>query len=185
MDHQEKLQRFENLVLRYLDQAFNLARWFTRNDDDARDLVQEAMLRAFKAFDSFKGDDGKAWLLIIVRNLFYSSVSRKPPEAAVFDEEVHAPGESSANPEVLLFRDIETRLVRQAIEQLGAEFREALVLRELEGLSYREIAEITESPLGTVMSRLSRGREQLRQSLAGYMKNKSAQKGGRNAVSGK
>jgi RNA polymerase sigma-70 factor (ECF subfamily) len=84
-----------------------------------------------------------------------------------------------------LFRDTETRLVRQAVEQLDAEFREALVLREFEGLSYREIAAVTGSPLGTVMSRLARGRERLRQSLAGYMKNKSGQKGGRNAVSGK
>ena len=185
MDHQEKLARFDALVLRHLDSAFNLARWFTRNDDDARDLAQEAALRAFKAFENFKGEDGRVWLLVIVRNLFYTSVARKPPEAAVFDEEIHAPGEASASPEVLVFRDIETKLVRQAIEQLGAEFREALVLRELEGLSYREIAAVTEAPLGTVMSRLARGREHLRQALAGYMKSKSGQKGGRNAVSGK
>jgi RNA polymerase sigma-70 factor (ECF subfamily) len=185
VDHQEKLRRFEHQVVRHLDSAFNLARWFTRNDDDARDLVQEAALRAFKAFDGFKGEDGKVWLFVIVRNLFYTSVSRKAPEPAEFDEEIHSSGESSGNPEVLLFRDTETRLVRQAVEQLDAEFREALVLREFEGLSYREIAAVTGSPLGTVMSRLARGRERLRQSLAGYMKNKSGQKGGRNAVSGK
>ncbi|HWZ42781.1 MAG TPA: sigma-70 family RNA polymerase sigma factor [Candidatus Saccharimonadales bacterium] len=185
MDHQEKIARFEALVLRHLDSAFNLARWFTHNDDDARDLVQEAALRAFKAFESFKGNDGKVWLLVIVRNLFYTSISRKPQEPAVFDEEVHGAGEPSANPEVLLFRDIESRLVRQAIEQLGPEFREVLVLRELEGLSYREIAAVTNSPLGTVMSRLARGREHLRQALASYMKGRTGQKGNRNAVSGK
>jgi RNA polymerase sigma-70 factor (ECF subfamily) len=184
VDHQEKLARFEALVLRHLDSAFNLARWLARNDDDARDLAQEAALRAFKAFENFKGEDGRVWLLVIVRNLFYTSVARKPPEATVFDEEIHAPGESSS-PEVLVFRDIETRLVRQAIEQLGPEFREAVALRELEGLSYREIAAVTEAPLGTVMSRLARGREHLRQALAGYMKTRSGQKGGRNAVSGK
>jgi RNA polymerase sigma-70 factor (ECF subfamily) len=185
VDHQEKLLRFENQVVRHLDAAFNLARWFTRNDDDAKDLVQEAALRAFNAFDNFRGDDGKVWLFVILRNLFYSSVTRKKPEQAEFNEEIHSTGEAAGNPEVLLFRDVETRLVRQAVEQLAAEYREALVLREFEGLSYREIAEATESPLGTVMSRLSRGREQLRHSLAGYMNNKSGQKGGRNAVSGK
>jgi RNA polymerase sigma factor (sigma-70 family) len=185
VEHQEKLLRFETQVVRHLDSAFNLARWFTRNDDDAKDLVQEAALRAFNAFDNFRGADGKVWLFVILRNLFYSSVTRKTPEQAEFNEEIHSGGEPSGNPEVLLFRDIETRLVRQAIEQLAAEYREALVLREIEGLSYREIAEITESPLGTVMSRLSRGREQLRNSLAGYMKNRSGQKGGRNAMSGK
>lgn len=185
MDHQEKLAKFEALVLCHLDSAFNLARWFTRNDDDSRDLMQEAALRAFRAFDNFKGEDGKVWLLVIVRNLFYTSISRKPPESAVFDEEIHVSGESSGNPEVLLFRDMETRLVRQAIEQLGPEFREVIVLRELEGLSYREIATITGTPLGTVMSRLARGRDHLRHSLASSVKGRMGQKGGRNAMSGK
>jgi RNA polymerase sigma-70 factor (ECF subfamily) len=185
LEQQEKQRKFERAVMPHIDSAFNVARWYTRNEDDAKDLAQEALLRAFKAFDNFQGEDGRVWLLTIVRNLFYTSVTRKPPEQTEFNEEVHTSGESSASPEVLLFRDIETRLVRQAIEQLATEFREALVLRELEGLSYKEIAAITEVPLGTVMSRLARGREHLRQSLAGYMKAKGGQKGGRTAMSGK
>lgn len=183
MEQQEKLAKFEHAVLRHMDSAFNLARWYTRNQDDAKDLAQEAIFRAFKAFDSFQGDDGRVWLFTIVRNVFYTSVTRKPAEHTAFDEEIHTSGESGASPEVLLFREIETKLVRQALEQLPVEFREALVLRELEGLSYKEIAAATDTPLGTVMSRLARGREHLRESLAGYMKAKAG-KGGRNAMSG-
>jgi RNA polymerase sigma-70 factor (ECF subfamily) len=185
VDHQEKLKNFERLVLRHLDSAFNLARWFTHNEDDAKDLAQEAMLRAFKAFDRFEGEDGRVWLLTIIRNLYYTSVSRKPQEQAVFDEEIHSSGEFSANPEVLLLRGVEAQAVRQSIEELPPEFREPLVLRELEGLSYKEIAAIMEVPLGTVMSRLARGRDHLRQSLTAALKRKTGQKEGQNAVSGK
>jgi RNA polymerase sigma-70 factor, ECF subfamily len=180
---QEKLEKFEHAVLRHMDSAFNLARWYTRNQDDAKDLAQEAIFRAFKAFDTFHGDDGRVWLFTIVRNLFYSSITRKHGEHTEFNEEIHDSGAPAVNPEVLLFREIETKLVRQALEQLPLEFREALVLRELEGLSYKEIAAATGTPLGTVMSRLARGREHLRESLAGYMKAKAG-KGGRNAMSG-
>ena len=185
VDHQEKLQNFEGLVLRHLESAFNLARWYVRNDEDAKDLVQEALLRAFRAFDRFEGIDGRSWLFTIIRNLYFSSVTRKVPDSAVFDEQIHGSGESSSDPEVLLLRSAEMQLVWNAIEKLAPEFREVLVLRELEGLSYKEIAGITESPLGTVMSRLSRARDHIRQCLGTEIrKGRVWQKEGRNAVSG-
>lgn len=184
VDHQEKLQQFERLVLRHMDSAFNLARWFTRNADDAKDLAQEALLRAFKAFDRFEGEDGRVWLLTIVRNLYYTSVSRKPQEQTAFDEEIHSSPEFSSNPEVLLLRNADAQAVRQAMEKLPTEFREPLVLRELEGLSYKEIAGIMEVPLGTVMSRLARARDYLKQSLTAAFRSKTRQKEGQNAVSG-
>jgi|SRR5579872_7186527 len=191
MDQQEKLEKFERIVLCHMDSAFALARWYSWNDDDAKDLVQEAALRAFKAFENFQGGDGRVWLFTIVRNLYFTSISRKPVDQAVFDEEIHTSRESSANPEVLLFRGVETMMVRQAIQNLAPEFREVLVLREMEGLSYKEIAGIIQAPMGTVMSRLARARDHLRQALAGYMKKKdkdrerSGFREGRNAVSGK
>ena len=184
VDHQEKLRQFERLVLRHMDSAFNLARWFTRNADDAKDLAQEAFLRAFKAFDHFQGEDGRVWLLTIVRNLYYTSVSRKPQEQAPFDEEIHSSPEFSSNPEVLLLRNADAQAIRQAMEELQPEFREPLVLRELEGLSYKEIAAIMDLPLGTVMSRLARAREHLRQTLSAGFRSKTRQKEGQNAVSG-
>lgn len=185
MDHKEKLKNFDSAVLAHLPSAFGLARWYVRNEDDAKDLVQEAMLRAFRAFDGFRGDDGRVWLLTIIRNLHLSTVSRKHPEQTVFDEEIHILRESFQNPEVLLFRNLDGQHVRQAIEKLGEEFREVLVLREIEGLSYKEIAEVTEAPLGTVMSRLARAREQLRQTLVPYAVKRSGQgKETRKAIAG-
>ena len=186
MDHQEKLERFERLVLRHLDAAYALARWFVWNTDDAKDLVQEALLRAFKSFDSFQGVDGRVWLFTIIRNLFYTSVSRRPLDQTVFDEEVHTFSEGAGNPEVLLGRNMETELVRQAIEALIPEFREVLILRELEGLSYKEIAGIVQVPLGTVMSRLARARRHLRENLISASHNgSSGHKEGQNAMSRK
>ncbi|HLJ26004.1 MAG TPA: sigma-70 family RNA polymerase sigma factor [Candidatus Angelobacter sp.] len=166
--HQERLRDFDLLVLRHLPSALNLARWYVRNDDDAKDLVQEAMLRAFKAFATFRGHDGRIWLFTIIRNLYFSAVARKQPEPAVFDEETHPPQEPVDNPELILLRQTDSQTVRKAIESLSADVREVLILRELEGLSYKEIADVTKVPLGTVMSRLYRAREQLRQYLASY-----------------
>ncbi|HEY6349733.1 MAG TPA: sigma-70 family RNA polymerase sigma factor [Candidatus Angelobacter sp.] len=185
MEYQEKLVQFERLVLRHMDSAFNLARWFTRNADDAKDLAQEAFLRAFKAFDRFEGEDGRVWLLTIVRNLYYTSISRKSQEQTSFDEEIHSAPEFCSSPEVLLLRNADAQAVRQALEELPPQFREPLVLRELEGLSYKEIATIMEMPLGTVMSRLARARDYLRQTLTAGFKGKTRQKEGHNAVSGK
>ena len=185
VDHQEKLQKFERLVLCHMDSAFNLARWFTRNPDDAKDLAQEAFLRAFKAFDRFEGNDGRVWLLTILRNLYYTSVSRKPQDQTPFDEEIHSSEEFSSSPEVLLLRNADAQAVRQGIEELPPEFREPLVLRELEGLSYKEIATVMDLPIGTVMSRLARARDHLRRSLTAAYKGKTSKKEGQNAVSGK
>jgi RNA polymerase sigma-70 factor (ECF subfamily) len=185
VERREKLEKFERLVLRHMDSAFNLARWFTRNHDAAQDLTQEALLRAFKAFDRFEGEDGRVWLLTIVRNLYYTSVTRRPQQQAEFDEEIHTPEESSGNPELLFLRNVDAQAVRQGIEELPDEFRGPLVLREMEGLSYKEIAAVMEIPLGTVMSRLARARDHLRHSLTATLRRKTGQKEGENAVSGK
>jgi len=164
-DH-EVFDKFDFAVLRHLPSALKLARWFVRNDDDAKDLVQEAMLRAFKSFGTFRGEDGRAWLFAIIRNLAIRVIARKHMEKTTFDEEIHLVWNSLYNPEVMFFRQVNHQLVRQAIEGLTAQLRDVLILRELKGLSYNEIADVTRLPLGTVMSRLFRAREQLRQSLA-------------------
>ena len=153
-------------LLSHLNAAYNLARWLTRNDTDAEDVVQEAYLRAFKHLRSFNGSDGRPWLLAIVRNTFYTWLqqARAAERQIPFDEEIHI-SEDHLNPEALLLQKANNQLVRQAIEELPAEFREVIVLRELEGFSYKQIADVTEIPVGTVMSRLARARKRLEQSL--------------------
>jgi RNA polymerase sigma-70 factor, ECF subfamily len=166
MEEQTSPGNFENSVLPHLDAAYNLARWLTRNGQDAEDAVQEACLRAFRFFGSFRGGDARNWLLKIVRNTCYTQLQKnRPQELATFDEEIHSEDDGSMNPETLLLRSADSQLLRQALEELPVNFREVLVLRELEGLSYREIAEVSNIPQGTVMSSLSRARERLRQSL--------------------
>lgn len=167
MDEKEKLERFEQCILPHLGAAFNLARWLARNEHDAQDVVQEAFLRAFKFFAGFRGADSRAWLLRIVRNTFYTWVHRHEREQDMppFDEEIHAAEADPATPETELLAQADAEAVREAIESLPPEFRESLVLRELEGLSYKEIAEVANLPIGTVMSRLARARQQLRASL--------------------
>jgi RNA polymerase sigma-70 factor (ECF subfamily) len=163
----QRLTRFEQAVLPHLGAAYNLARWLTRNDHDADDVVQEAYLRAYQFFDSFHGGDGRAWLLRIVRNTCYTWLeknrSREPTTA--FDETRHGAA-SAVAPDAPLVASEERTLLRQALAELPDEFREAIVLRELEGLSYREIAAVTGAPIGTVMSRLARARARLHESLA-------------------
>jgi RNA polymerase sigma factor (sigma-70 family) len=162
------LLHFEAALLPHLAAAYNLARWLARNDHDAEDLVQEAYLRAFKSFDSFHGGDGRGWILAIVRNTCYSWLqqNRNQELAQVFDEEVHTVVEGhSRSPEAMLLRNADAQLLRDALEKLPVEFREILVLRELEGMSYREIADLAGIPVGTVMSRLARGRERLQRQL--------------------
>lgn len=156
----------EELLL-HLNAAYNLARWLTRNATDAEDVVQEAYLRALKHYRSFHGSDSRPWLLAIVRNTFYTwrQRNRASEQGIPFDEEIHS-SEEHPNPEVLLLQKASTQLVTQAIEELPAEFREVIVLRELEGLSYKQIADVTQIPVGTVMSRLARGRKRLEQSLS-------------------
>jgi RNA polymerase sigma factor (sigma-70 family) len=168
---QNKLATFEEAVLPHLDAAYNLARWLTRNDTDAKDVVQEAYLRAFKFFGGFHGADGRSWLLAIVRNTCYTWMqhNRSPELTIALDDDLHEIESKDLNPEALLQQSADTQMVRQALADLPVEFREVLVLRELEEMSYREIAGITEVPLGTVMSRLARGRKRLQQALTNQM----------------
>jgi RNA polymerase sigma-70 factor (ECF subfamily) len=168
---QEQSARFEQAVVPHLDAAYNLARWLTRNDHDAEDVVQEAFLRALRFFGGFRGGDARAWLLKIVRNTCYTWLdkNRAKQNPAVFDEEVHSQEISADDPETLVLRNMDQKLVRQALEELPVEFRESLVLREMEGLSYKEIAEVAGISIGTVMSRLSRARRRLEKILAGQM----------------
>jgi RNA polymerase sigma-70 factor (ECF subfamily) len=159
--------RFEQLVLPHLDAAFNLARWLLRNRADAEDVAQEAVLRALRFFDGFAGGDVRAWLLRIVRNTCYTWLEKKrPAELEVeFDEELHVP--SISTPEALAIAGENRERLTRALEELPPRFREILVLRELEGCSYKEIAEVTSIPIGTVMSTLSRARLRLQHALAG------------------
>jgi RNA polymerase sigma-70 factor (ECF subfamily) len=155
------------MILPHLDAAFNLARWLTRNDHDAEDVVQEAYLRAHRFFDSFHGTDGKAWLLAIVRNTAYTWLERNRPadKTIEFQEARHGISSPEKDPQDALLDRESQDLLRRAVEELPSEFRDAIVLREFEGLSYKEIAQIVGAPIGTVMSRLARGRERLQQSL--------------------
>jgi RNA polymerase sigma-70 factor (ECF subfamily) len=167
LDEQETNTRFEQVILPHLDAAYNLARWLTANDHDAQDVVQEACLRALKFFGGFRGGNGRSWLLTIVRNTCYTWLRQNRPQDAMADsnEELANMEDSAANPDLLLARSANAQAVREALEQLPTEFREMIVLRELEGLSYKEIADVSGVPIGTVMSRLARGRKQLQQSL--------------------
>jgi RNA polymerase sigma-70 factor, ECF subfamily len=157
-------------LVAHLDAAYNLARWLMRNEAEAEDSVQEAYLRAVGHFAGFRGGDGRAWLLTIVRNTCYSRLRRKETSAHTdFDEALHsAASRQTPGPETVLLLAERTELVRKSLAELPAEYREILVLRELEQLSYREIANIEGIPLGTVMSRLSRARRQLQQTLMDY-----------------
>jgi RNA polymerase sigma-70 factor, ECF subfamily len=168
---QNPASNFERAILPHLDAAYNLARWLMRNEQDAQDIAQEAYLRAFRFFPGFRGGDPRAWLLKIVRNTCYTwlHVNRPLQDAAEFDEKLFRSDSCAPNPEeVVLQKDSDT-LVRKALEKLPPNFREVIILRELEGLSYREIADITGMPAGTVMSSLSRARGRLRQVLTTLM----------------
>ncbi len=147
--------------------AYNLARWLTRNDHDADDVVQEAYLRAFRFFDGFHGGDSRAWLLAIVRNACYTWLEQNRKPSVPLEECVSEAPSLDPTPEALLLDRLDREQLRRAIEELAPEFREAIVLRELEGLSYKEIASITGTPIGTVMSRLARARARLLQLLTG------------------
>ena len=150
-------------LVNHLDASYNLAKWLTQNEHDAEDVVQDAYVRAIRHFGSFHGGEGKAWLLAIVRNLCYDSMRRKGvrERTASFDEEVHNKCVTTADPEATLLQKERAGLLRQALGELPVELREVLVLRELDELSYREIASIARVPIGTVMSRLSRARRRL------------------------
>ncbi|MDR3391476.1 MAG: sigma-70 family RNA polymerase sigma factor [Sulfuriferula sp.] len=171
-----RAQRFREIALPHLNAAYNLARWLTHNDQDAQDIVQEAYLRAFKFFDGFRGDDARAWLLAIVRNTAYTWLQQNRDHAAhVFYDEAFEDlnatesatlcDQPDSNPVAILTQIDDKHLLDQALIQLPVEFREILVLRELENLSYKEISQIACIPIGTVMSRLARGRKLLRACL--------------------
>ena len=153
--------RFERLVLPHLDNAMNLARWLLRNRADSEDIVQEAMLRAYRFFDRFRGGDPRAWLLQIVRNTCYTWLEKNHRAELMteFNEEVHY--QESATPETLVAQADDRQRLMRALESLSPRSREVLVLRELEGFSYKEIGAITGIPIGTVMSTLARARERL------------------------
>jgi RNA polymerase sigma-70 factor (ECF subfamily) len=159
---------FQKIVLPHLDAAYNLARWLTRDDHAAEDLVQDSCVRAFKAFDRFRGGDGRAWILTIVRNTCYTWLTKNKAHAPLveYNDEQDGAGSEALDPALLAARGADGAAVRKALDELPAEFREVVVLRELERLSYQEIAEVSGVPVGTVMSRLSRARKRLEKSLA-------------------
>lgn len=158
---------FDATVLPHLDAAFNFARWLTRNDADAEDVVQDACVRALRYFSTLKDGDARAWFFAIVRNTWYTRVARRsgPSATGSLDDAAHEPLDDEPNPEIQLLRQHTIARVRAAIEQLPIDFREVLVLREIEGLSYKEIAAVVRVPIGTVMSRLARARERLQSEL--------------------
>jgi RNA polymerase sigma-70 factor, ECF subfamily len=168
----QKLASFGETMLPHMDAAHNLAKWLLHNQEDAQDVVQEAYLRAFKSFGGFHGSNGRAWLLTIVRNTSYTLLrkNRSVRFTTTFDEEIHASGHDSVSPATLLERSEDADLVREAMDKLSVEFREMLVLRHLEGLSYNEMAEITQLASGTIMSRLSRARDKLKESLGARLR---------------
>ncbi|MGF6466927.1 RNA polymerase sigma factor [Paraburkholderia youngii] len=167
-----KSRRFQQLALPHLDAAYNLARWLCGNPNDAEDVVQEAFMRAFRFFDTFRGDSARPWLLAIVRRTWYTEWRRRAPahDMLEFDEtmdDATLDGWSAGgdDPQTLLIRDEDVRLVHDALARLPVEYREVLILRELEEMGYREIAVVADVPIGTVMSRLARGRRKLAEVL--------------------
>ena len=168
MPEETRAVRFEQVVLPHLPAAYNLARWLVRNDQDAEDVVQEAYLRAFKFFDGYRGGESRSWLLTIVRNSCYSWLQRN--RARELTDPIDDSHEEAlidfANPELRLLRQTDAQMVHEALAGLPLEFREVMVMREMEELSYKEIAAIADLPIGTVMSRLARGRKRLYSLLA-------------------
>ena len=168
MTPQEKICRFEEQISPHLKSAYNLAKWLTRSHEDAEDIVQEAFLRAFSAFEAFRGEDAKPWLLTIVRNTSMTLLKRNRNTRATigFEESLQDQSEHQPDPEEILIISCDRDQVRQALEQLPWEFRETVVLRDMEGLSYKEISATKGVPIGTVMSRVSRGRDWLKRLLS-------------------
>ena len=165
---EHELASFEAMMLPCMDAAHNLARWLLRNEQDAQDVVQEAYLRAFRSFAGFRGSNGRAWLLTIVRNTAYTLLkkNRTADLTTAFDEEIHATDYKSVSPATILEHAEDAERIKNAMDGLPAEFREILILRHQENLSYNEIGDILKIPIGTVMSRLARARGKLKQYLA-------------------
>jgi len=168
MDAAGKLARFEQTIIPHLNAAYNLARWLTRNGDDAEDVVQEAYLRAFRSFDTFQGQDSRAWLLAVVRNTCFSLLRKRGNQPVLeFDEQIHTTADESPDAEAVLLNQAALGSLQDCLEALPLEFREAIILRELEEMSYKEISDIAKVPVGTVMSRLARARKRLQECMGG------------------
>lgn len=168
MEEADKLKTFEQTVLPHLDAAHNLARWLTGNDHDAQDVTQDACVRAFRYFGGFRGGDARAWLLTIVRNTCHTWLRQNRPHSPPAEDPsdaILAVEDTAPNPGAALLQNASVATVREAIAELPVEFREAIVLRELEGLSYKEISAVADVPIGTVMSRLARARSLLQRRL--------------------
>lgn len=180
MSEESQLVRFEQVALPHLGAAYNLARWLVRSDEDAEDVVQEAFLRAFKFFDGYRGGESRTWLLTIVRNACYSWLQKNRARELTesIDETEEEIAVDFSSPESLLMKKVEARIVREALADLPIEFREVMVMREMEELSYKEIALIADLPIGTVMSRLARGRKRLHSLLVARMNLQTSAKGG-------
>ncbi len=167
MTDETQSRRFQEIALPHLDAAYNLALWLARNDDDAQDIVQEAFLRAFKSFAGFRGTSARPWLLAIVRNTCYTWLRqhRAASLEVPYDDELAGadayPDHGDGNPEAILASTEDRRLFDAALDALPIEFREAVVLRDVEDRSYKEMAIVAAIPIGTVMSRLARGRRML------------------------
>ena len=172
LEQRDKLQLFEATVLPHLSAAYNFARWLLRDESGAEDVVQESYLRALKYFSGYHGGDSRAWLLTIVRNTSYNWLQQNRSRELMnpIDDATEAlAATNDASPETVLLQRIDQDLLRQALTELPIEFREVLILREMEGLSYKEIAALAELPIGTVMSRLARARARMQQRLAGRL----------------
>jgi RNA polymerase sigma factor (sigma-70 family) len=168
-DERERVSRFESSVLCHLDAAYNLARWLAHDEHDAQDIVQESCLRAFRAVDSVRNADARCWLLSIVRNTSYTWLKKnrvRGPKFIADDQMAEIPDGETSDPAAELLRSADREMLNEAMEQLSVEYREVMVLREFEGLSYQQIAEIAQLPIGTVMSRLARARQRLQATLA-------------------
>ncbi len=160
-------ETFEDVVVPHLSAGYRLARWITQNDHDAEEVVQEASLRALRYFRTFTGGNGRAWFLRIVRNTCHDWRGRQPLATDLFDEERHSDFAPTANPEMLLRQTDAASAIERALDGLAPRAREVLVLREIDGLSYRELADAMDMPMGTVMSSLSRARQAFRGALSG------------------
>lgn len=171
MHEENKTAQFEAVALPHFGAAYNLARWLVRDERDAEDVVQEAYLRAFRFFGGYRGGDSRSWLLTIVRHTCYTWLqqNRSRELSEPINDKLDEVGIGTENPEADLLQNLDGQLVRKALEELPIEFREVLIMREIEDLSYKQISTIADVPIGTVMSRLARGRKRLREVLVSRM----------------